>query len=214
MTRAALITTAFCLAACPAFAADTIPWRADYPAARAEAIKRQLPLVIVIGSANCPHCQQQDSTTLADAAIISVLGERAIPVKIAGNSNLAFVRALGVTTYPTTVIAAPDGTILDFLAGYTSPQAMNQSLAKHAPAIDTIVTARRAADALAEQAAKLYLKLGEAHLAAGRESEAVEAFARAAAVAPGSETAAEASSRSPKFNSRAATERTVSRPGK
>ena len=180
MIRAALISLAFCASA----HAGPVPWRADYAAARSEAVNRKLPVVIVIGAENCPRCKLQDDTTHADPTIVAALTGRAIPVKIAGNASLAFVKALGVTTYPTTVIAAPDGKILDFLSGYTSAERLNGSLAKHAPAPDPVLAARRAADELAEASAKLYRELGELHRAAGREPEAAKAFARAAVVAP------------------------------
>lgn len=178
MTRAALISLVICASA----HAGPIPWRADYAAARSEAVGRKLPIVIVIGGENCPRCKLQDDTTHADPAVVAALSDRVIPVKIAGNASLPFVKALGVTTYPTTVVAAPDGTILDFLAGYTSPEVLGRSLARHAP--DPAPAARRAADAAAETAADLYRKLGELHKAAGRNALAAEALARAAAVAP------------------------------
>ncbi len=130
--------------------ADDIRWRSDYAAARKEAETKQLPLLIAIGSDDCHYCRKQDSTTFRDPALIELVNRAVVPVRVAGTASREFVRALGVKMYPTTVLAAPDGTIAAFLAGYATAEQLSGPILRLAPPATPAVpewAARDAADA-------------------------------------------------------------------
>lgn len=131
MIRVVLI--ALLVAAAGVAQADDIRWRPDYAAALKEAEAKQLPLLIAIGSDQCSYCRKQDATTFRDPALIELLNRAVIPVRVNGTASPAFVRALGVKLYPSTVLAAPDGTIAAFLAGYATPEQLTGPVARLAP---------------------------------------------------------------------------------
>src|SRR3989442_890758 len=89
-------------------ATPEIRWRTDYAAAVKEAHDRNLPLMVDIGTVNCYWCKKLDDSTLRDPRIIAVLNERFVPLKLDGEKEPALVQHLGIVSYPTMVLAAPD----------------------------------------------------------------------------------------------------------
>ena len=91
-------------------AADPLTWRTDYATARQEAEKANLPLLVVVGSDQCVYCRKQETVTFADRHVTEFAAGRFIPLKLDGNKEAEFARAMRVTVYPTTVIAGPYAT--------------------------------------------------------------------------------------------------------
>jgi uncharacterized protein YyaL (SSP411 family) len=122
-----LVVGALVAAAWPARAAEpaAVHWRTDYHAARKEAQEKGLPVFIEIGTADCVYCRKQDATTFRDAGVIRMLNTRFVPLRVDGNKERALVQALRVQVYPTTVLAAPDGKIVDFVQGYLSAKQLH-----------------------------------------------------------------------------------------
>jgi thioredoxin-like negative regulator of GroEL len=98
--------------------AGEIPWRLDYNAARKEAKEKNKPIILDFGTANCHWCKQLDTTTFRDPAIVKALTERFIPVKIDATKDSELAQALGITSFPTLVFAAPNGKIVGQQDGY------------------------------------------------------------------------------------------------
>lgn len=109
-------------------AADEIVWRFDYNAARREAQEKGLPLVLDFGTENCYWCRKLDESTLHDPAITQLINERFIPLKIDANRSPYLSETLRIQSYPTTVLAAPDGKILGTLEGFMEPARYQEHL--------------------------------------------------------------------------------------
>jgi thioredoxin-like negative regulator of GroEL len=125
MTRRFLTRLIACCAACCAAApapaqapATEVEWRLDYDKARKEAEAKGRPLVIDISTDNCFWCKQLETRTFRDPAVVTVLNERCIPLKVDASVNPRLANALGVQTYPTLVFAGPDGKIIDLQTGF------------------------------------------------------------------------------------------------
>lgn len=101
----------------PAKAQD-IQWRTDYNAARKEADKKGLPLVIDFGTENCYWCKRLDEDTFREPAVAKMMNEKFIPLKIDANQEAQLAKMLNISRYPTVILAAPDGKILGTLEGY------------------------------------------------------------------------------------------------
>jgi len=120
--RAAGIVGLLCLlGANPCRAAEPIPWRTDYPAARKEAETKKLPILVVIGSQDCVYCRKLEGHTFADPDIVAFINAKFIPLKIDATKDPEFAKAMKVMVYPTTAIAGHDGKIYGFLSGYLPP---------------------------------------------------------------------------------------------
>ncbi len=159
LARTLLALTLGSSAAAPRLAADdAVRWRGDYNAARAEAREKNAPLVVVVGTDDCIYCRKQDATTFRDPALADLLNRQAVIVKVNGGKEPAFVQALKIQIYPTTVIAAPDGKIVSFLQGYVTADQLRDHV--KSAVIDTIATPEWATRDLAE--GDKALRLGDA----------------------------------------------------
>ncbi|MFO0865309.1 MAG: DUF255 domain-containing protein [Gemmataceae bacterium] len=116
------------LAMSHAFAQDKIAWRSDYQTARKESQEKNRPLVIDFFTDPCPWCVKMDTTTYADPAIVALLNEKFIPLKVHGGTETKLAAALQIASYPTTVFAGPDGKILGTEVGYREPARFSELL--------------------------------------------------------------------------------------
>jgi thioredoxin-related protein len=115
---AALLSALVLLALARTAPAEEVMWRSSYNAARREAQEKSRPLVLDFGTENCVWCNKLDSSTFRDPKVVSVLNEHFIPIKIDAQQNATLAEALNIQSYPTLVLASPDGKILDTLEGY------------------------------------------------------------------------------------------------
>ena len=207
----AAVLLALALFAPTASADDPIVWRTDYAAARKEAAEKKRPLLILVCSADCVYCRKMEAGTFAHPDTVKLLGGRFIPVKLDAARDAAFVRGMGITVFPTTVIAGHDGTVYAFLGGYLDGgpfrENANKALAliTPAPVAELAVVAARQrndTDALSaatadldERTATAYLKLADAWAKQGKPTEAAECYAKAARAAPTGKTAGIAQSK-------------------
>ncbi len=130
--RITLLTVLCTLAAAATAPAQPDPpqvqWRTDYNSARREARERGRPLFLDIGSDNCVWCVKLDATTLRDPAVIALLNEQMVPLKVNGSRERTLVEALRIQAYPTLVLAHPDGKVFETVEGYVEAAKLQDSL--------------------------------------------------------------------------------------
>src|SRR5262245_33641716 len=117
--------------------AQTLTWRTDYNTARREAAEKGKPLLIDFGTDNCVWCKQLERTTFRDPAVASVMAERFVLLKIDGDREINLVQALRIQSYPTLILAAPDGKILGMIEGYREPARLSEHLNRALNAVAT-----------------------------------------------------------------------------
>jgi tetratricopeptide (TPR) repeat protein len=100
-----------------------VQWRADYGKARQEAVEKGRLIVIDVGTENCFYCKQLDLRTFRDPAVVSLLNERCIPLKIDANQQSKLAADLHVETFPTLVFATAEGKILGTQVGFVEAPA-------------------------------------------------------------------------------------------
>jgi thioredoxin-like negative regulator of GroEL len=118
------------LGAVPCVLGQEIQWRYDYNAARREAADKGRPLVIDFGTENCFWCKKLESITFHDPAVAGLLGDRFIPLKIDADHDAALAEKLHIQSYPTVVLASPDGKILDVQVGFIEAAPFQEKLQK------------------------------------------------------------------------------------
>jgi thioredoxin-like negative regulator of GroEL len=117
------------LGLCPlAATGQEIDWRRDYNEARREAQDKNRPLVLDIGTENCFWCKKLDATTFRESAIVALVNERFVPLKVDAHKSPALAEALRIQSYPTLVLAGPDGKILGTLEGYHDAPRLQEHL--------------------------------------------------------------------------------------
>jgi thioredoxin-related protein len=129
LSSLAVAVVAVLMSATPAMAQE-VNWRRDYAAARKEATETGRPLLMDFGTAGCTWCRKLDATTFRDPRIVKLLNERFIPVKIDADREIRLVQALGIDSYPTIVLANPEGHVLGRQVGFAEVGEMSALLAK------------------------------------------------------------------------------------
>jgi thioredoxin-related protein len=129
ITLLALVCTLIAASVTPAQAPSAqVQWRTDYNSARREARERGRPLFLDIGSENCVWCVKLDTTTFRDPAVIALLNEQMVPLKVDGTRERTLVEALRIQAYPTLVLADPDGKVFETVEGYVEAAKLHGSL--------------------------------------------------------------------------------------
>jgi thioredoxin-like negative regulator of GroEL len=111
-------------------AAEEVNWRSNYNSARKEAQDKNRPLILDFGTENCVWCDKLDASTFKDPAVVALMNEQFIPLKIDAQKNPQLVEALSIQSYPTLVLAAPDGKILDTIEGFRDAAKFQEHLQK------------------------------------------------------------------------------------
>jgi thioredoxin-like negative regulator of GroEL len=114
----------------PLAGAQEVEWRLDYGKARQEAVEKNRPLVIDVGTEHCHFCKQLDLRTFKDPAVVALLNERCVPLKIDADQHARLAEALRVEYYPTLVFASAEGKILGYQQGFIEAGALQDRLTK------------------------------------------------------------------------------------
>lgn len=114
--------------ACHVEAAEGVQWRSDYSKAVQEAAQTRRPLLLDFGNEACVYCRKLDATTFRDPGVIRLLNERFVAIKIDGDRDPKLVQALRIESYPTLVVAGPDGSVLSMNPGYLDAAGMTKFL--------------------------------------------------------------------------------------
>jgi hypothetical protein len=117
------------LIATPSFAED-VAWRKDYATARKDAQELNRPLMLVIGTTDCPWCTRLESVTFRDSVVVKLLSERFVSLKVHGENYPALIAALHIESYPTVLVASPLGKIIEVQKGYAAPAAFAELLGR------------------------------------------------------------------------------------
>lgn len=141
-----------------------ISWRKDYSAARKEAEAKNLPIFIDFVTTNCFFCKKMDSETFSNVRVAEIINSRFIPLKIHESDERDLVGKLGVDKFPTTVIAAPDGMIMEKKVGYVDASQLQELMLQKLAALTPT-----------DIATEKY-KSAEKHMAAGEFTRAISSL--------------------------------------
>lgn len=134
-----LALLAFGLLESPPATAQDIRWRYDYTPARRDAAHQGKLILLDIGTEQCFWCKKLDAITFRDPTVIRLVEGHCIPIKVDGNREPRLVSSLQVQSYPTLIVAAPDGRILERNEGFVGPtefkRLLDSALAKTAAAV-------------------------------------------------------------------------------
>jgi uncharacterized protein YyaL (SSP411 family) len=131
-----------------------VDWLAWTPEAFARAAAAGKPILLFLGAAWSPGCDEMQRTTFADAAVVALVRERFVPVRVDADARPDVNERYNLGGWPTTAFLTPDG---DLLGGGTfiEPARLAAALADLAgaylarrPEIDARAAARRRRDAV------------------------------------------------------------------
>src|SRR5580658_8830436 len=71
----------------------------------------------------CGPCKMLDKNTWTDAAVIQLLEQKTVALRIDAEKEAALSKRYKIEAYPSVLLIKPDGTEIDRLVGYKEPKA-------------------------------------------------------------------------------------------
>ncbi|CAN5403707.1 hypothetical protein BH10PLA2_BH10PLA2_10990 [soil metagenome] len=125
---APFITSLILLLSTRPAAAQEINWRHDFNAARREAQESGKPMFLDVGTQACHWCQQLDVRTFRVPAVVRLINENFIPVRIDANRDPETAGRMGIHSYPTLVMLDPSGRMINKKEGFCEAGPMTHFL--------------------------------------------------------------------------------------
>lgn len=94
-----------------------IAFLTNYTQARTQAAVQNRPLLLFVAGTACVECLRMENSTLRERSIVEMVGTNFLAVKLDADRDAKLVQAMQITRLPVTVLAAPDGTVLDSVVG-------------------------------------------------------------------------------------------------
>lgn len=111
-----------------------IPWQKSFEEARAASSKSQKPLLIDFGAEWCGFCKKLDRETFADDAVIRLLSESFIAVKVDTDKEPELAKKYAIGGLPTLIFLGPTGEVLSRLEGFRPAETFLKEAKKPAAA--------------------------------------------------------------------------------
>lgn len=107
-----------------------VNWLESYRTAREKGTDSSRPVFLFVTSEECSYCRKMERESLKDQEIVKKLSSNFIPARLKLDPESQLARELKVTMFPTTVIIAPDGKIVDYVRGYMSEGKLTACISK------------------------------------------------------------------------------------
>lgn len=165
----------------PMSATPGVPFQAlPLDQALAKAAEQRRVVLVDFFATWCGPCKLLDSTTWRDAKVIALLEQDAIPLKIDAEKEAALSRKYAIEAYPTILLLRPDGSVLDRMVGYQTPEAFIASFQSALKGITTLDRARKAVADVGPEDLKGQVNarqnLARVLMQQGRQEEALKEF--------------------------------------
>ncbi|MEM6688012.1 MAG: thioredoxin family protein [Planctomycetota bacterium] len=108
---------------------DGVVWHNNLESGWAESKRRNVPMVIFVSSERCQYCEAMKRTTWCDGAISKRLRDF-VAIRLNPKDNAETLGRIHVPMYPTTMIGAPEGRILEHRTGYQPSGAIHSLLSR------------------------------------------------------------------------------------
>lgn len=107
---------------------NTVNWRTDLAAARAESLATCRPLWVQFTGPWCPGCRRMEAESFVHPSIARLSGSF-VPVKLRSDEHEEYALGFGLSALPATVLLRPDGSVISVSQGYRTPSAFQTLLA-------------------------------------------------------------------------------------
>ena len=107
---------------------NSIVWQKDLKEAARIAKETGRPMVIFVTMNGCGYCTQMKQNTFQDSGLIQELNENYVPTYVDQAQNQKFIQRLKIRSFPTTLLATPDGLIRETVSGYLGVASMRRHM--------------------------------------------------------------------------------------
>jgi hypothetical protein len=105
-----------------------IVWHENLESGWRESRRTGRPMVIFITSARCRYCDVMKNVTWRDNGVESRVGNEFVAVRLSPEHNPAELSRITVDVYPTTLVAAPQGKVIEHRKGFQPPELLHELL--------------------------------------------------------------------------------------
>lgn len=96
-------------------------WYDDFDAGWRESKRSGLPMVVFITSDNCIYCDAMKKDTWCDGEILGQLRHDFVAIQLKRDRDSELLSRITVPSYPMTLVASPEGKVIDQRLGYQPP---------------------------------------------------------------------------------------------
>ena len=101
-----------------AFSRPEINWHSSYTKALEEAQTSERPLLVKVSATWCGYCTKMNRETLSDDAVAQEINEHFVALELDADRDRELISKFRVSSFPTTIVVAPDRRILRRISGY------------------------------------------------------------------------------------------------
>jgi thiol-disulfide isomerase/thioredoxin len=124
----------------------------------------------------CGPCKMLDKTTWTDAAVIQLLEQKTVALRIDAEKEAALSKHYKIEAYPSVLLIKPDGTEIDRLVGYKEPKAFIEDFNAALGGKDSISRAKDKLMAAGTNDPSARMQFGVALAQKGKDAEALTEF--------------------------------------
>ncbi|MDE1170205.1 MAG: thioredoxin family protein [Verrucomicrobium sp.] len=127
----------------------------------------------------CQPCKMLDETTWKDPAVIGLLREKTVALRIDAEKEAPLAQRYNVHAYPTVALIKPDGTMIDGLVGYRDAKTFQADFLASLSGKTSFMRAQEAVEKAqgdAQKTAQARFQLGQELVREGKDQEALAEY--------------------------------------
>ncbi len=148
----------------------------SFEAASKEAARTGKIVLVDFYTTWCGPCKMLDKNTWTDAAVIQLLEQKTVALRIDAEKEAALSKRYRIEVYPSVLLIKPDGTEIDRLVGYREPKVFTADFNAALAGKDSISRAREKMTAAGTNDASARMQFGVALAEKGRDAEALAEY--------------------------------------
>jgi thiol-disulfide isomerase/thioredoxin len=148
----------------------------SFEAASKEAARTGRIVLVDFYTTWCGPCKMLDKNTWTDAAVIQLLEQKTVALRIDAEKEAALSKRYKIEAYPSVLLIKPDGTEIDRLVGYREPKVFLADFNAALGGKDSISRAREKMTAAGTNDPSARMQFGVALAQKGRDAEALAEY--------------------------------------
>jgi thiol-disulfide isomerase/thioredoxin len=148
----------------------------SFEAACKEAAQSKKIVLVDFYTTWCGPCKLLDKNTWTDAAVIQLLEQKTVALRIDAEKEAALSKRYKIEAYPSVLLINPDGRELDRLVGYRDPKTFLADFNAALAGKDSITRAREKMTAAGTNDPSARMQFGQALAQKGKDAEALAEY--------------------------------------
>lgn len=148
----------------------------SFEAASRQAAKSNKIVLVDFYTTWCGPCKMLDKNTWTDPAVIQLLEQKTVALRIDAEKETALSKRYKIEAYPSILLIKPDGTEIDRIVGYEPPERFIEDFKATLSGKDSISRARDKMEAAGTNDPSARMQFGVALAQKGKDAEALSEY--------------------------------------